>query len=150
MTAVYQSYIPQTDTPHFWFSHWYIAHTSQELYIRALFRSSFNSGGHNLFFPQVAIMYLPLGILSSSLVLTIISSTMAQPVFRHKTIQLVHHHHLHPHHRLNSGLDVSEFDIQKVIQPILSSESSSSSMPISDDDTIIPTAAMPESHRVDD
>lgn len=90
-------------------------------------------------------MHLLNSIFSTSLLLFVASSAMAQPVFRHKTLHLVHSHHAHPHHGVHSELDVFDFDVQKVVKPILSTESPSASAPTIDENLAIPITAMPKS-----
>lgn len=93
---------------------------------------------------QATIMHFSISVLGTS-VLIFMTSAIAQPVFRHKTLHLLHHHHAHPHHRLNTGLDVSDLDVQKVMKPILDSGSSTNSAPTADE-LHLPTTAMPESY----
>ena len=90
-------------------------------------------------------MHLLHSILLNSLLLLVASSAMAQPVFRHKPLHLVHSHHAHPHHGVHSELDISDLDVQKVVKPMLSSESPSASPPTIDENLAIPITAMPKS-----
>ena len=89
-------------------------------------------------------MYLSASLLSASLQLLLIPSSFGQPVFRHKSLHLLHHHHSHPHRRVGAGLDVSDYEIQKNIRPVLSSELPSHPEAIPEGDPPTPNGVVPQ------